>query len=478
MTPYLSPQSITPDVSTSPKFSDYLVSANEKSAQKDESPAPVESAAVDEKDSEDEDTAAVENEDDENYLAIAQAAVHDTKADTLPPEFDSDGAEEKTVKLSKAAAVQDGADLEAVALTPEIETEAPPPENTLSEEAGAKRRMPNTDKAGASDKADGGDKSGKTESAPEDSDGVKALNASDGIYLDEKNTAAEQLADEVNNGAAEKKYNGFENRTANKPDGHAGESTAAATAAAGAGTAGTTTAGTAKGFEKESGGKTSGEKKYAAERVKRRPEYVELSAAVVDGGAQSVETRETRRVNATGAIETEIVVNVRGEARSEAASGQGGFKTADSFENFLARELQQNLNSDIVRQAQVMLREGGEGTIRLSLKPEFLGKVKIHLEMTENKITGKIVVESGEALRAFEREMQSLEQTFRNEGFDGANLSLELADRDDPRNDEGGQPAAGIEFSARTASSRYDGAVDKVVYFGAAHSAKQINVLI
>jgi flagellar hook-length control protein FliK len=102
-------------------------------------------------------------------------------------------------------------------------------------------------------------------------------------------------------------------------------------------------------------------------------------------------------------------------------------KAGQAFEDLLARELHQNFNNDIVRHASMALRDNGEGTIRLALKPESLGNVKIRLEMAENKITGHIVVESEEALRAFEREIHSLEQAFKDSGFEGANLEMSLA---------------------------------------------------
>jgi hypothetical protein len=47
--------------------------------------------------------------------------------------------------------------------------------------------------------------------------------------------------------------------------------------------------------------------------------------------------------------------------------------------------------------------------------------------MAENKITGHVVVESEEALRAFEKEVHSLEQAFRDSGFDGAELDFSMA---------------------------------------------------
>ena len=133
----------------------------------------------------------------------------------------------------------------------------------------------------------------------------------------------------------------------------------------------------------------------------------------------------------TGSVETsrEITLELRLPQGQDAPSAVNSWeaKAGQSFENFLARELHQNFNNDIVRHASVMLRDGNEGTIRLALKPESLGNVKIRLEMAENKITGRIIVESEEALRAFEREIASLEKAFRESGFDGANLEMSLA---------------------------------------------------
>ncbi|MDR0403966.1 MAG: flagellar hook-length control protein FliK [Treponema sp.] len=106
------------------------------------------------------------------------------------------------------------------------------------------------------------------------------------------------------------------------------------------------------------------------------------------------------------------------EAEAPAAGETGGFA------KLLAEQLAGDLSPNIVKQAAVVLRDGGEGTIRLSLKPETLGKVKIHLEMAENKISGHIFVESEEALRAFEKEIHSLEQAFRDSGFSDASLDL------------------------------------------------------
>jgi flagellar hook-length control protein FliK len=128
----------------------------------------------------------------------------------------------------------------------------------------------------------------------------------------------------------------------------------------------------------------------------------------------------------------------------------------------LARELHENLNTDIVRHASIILRDGGEGIIRLNLKPEALGNVKIRLEMTENKIAGQIIVESDEALKAFEQEIRALEQAFRDSGFDGASIEMAVS-RDGGENGAGRQWQEGEAspfFSERLAATNYDNASD------------------
>jgi hypothetical protein len=164
-----------------------------------------------------------------------------------------------------------------------------------------------------------------------------------------------------------------------------------------------------------------------------------------------------------GRGEMEILVELRGGTPGreppQAASHTWESRAGRSFEDFLARELHQNLNGDIVRHASVALRDGGEGTIRLALRPESLGNVKIRLEMADNKVTGHIVVESEAALRAFEREIASLEQAFRDSGFDGADLDMSLA-RGGGGMEQGwaGEEAGRPSTPERLAARRYDAA--------------------
>jgi flagellar hook-length control protein FliK len=158
-------------------------------------------------------------------------------------------------------------------------------------------------------------------------------------------------------------------------------------------------------------------------------------------------------------------------------------KASTAIENMLARELHQNFNGDIVRHASMALRDGGESTIKLALRPEALGNVKIRLEMTENKITGFIVVESEEALNAFRKEIASLEQAFKDAGFADASLDLSMSDGKNEWQElnEGSlssqRVASGYEKSLRDAELDETALLD--IFFGRTNGdgAGQVNML-
>ena len=152
-------------------------------------------------------------------------------------------------------------------------------------------------------------------------------------------------------------------------------------------------------------------------------------------------------------MELRLPDNAPGAQNSSQTSWE--VRASSALENMLARELHQNFNGDIVRHASMALRDGGEGTIKIALKPESLGNVKIRLEMADNKITGHIVVESEEALNAFRKEISSLEQAFRDSGFSNADLNLSLTSE--------GQNAQEQEssFNQSMVSSRYESSYEQ-----------------
>jgi len=96
------------------------------------------------------------------------------------------------------------------------------------------------------------------------------------------------------------------------------------------------------------------------------------------------------------------------------------------FSSVLAEQLKAGWNNDIVQNAHLILKDGDQGTIRLRLHPDSLGSVKIELQLSDNNISGKIIVESQEAKSAFERNMAQLQDAFKQGGFESARLEVQV----------------------------------------------------
>ena len=228
-----------------------------------------------------------------------------------------------------------------------------------------------------------------------------------------------------------------------------------------------TAAGQKDGPEKENRG-TGRREEIRSRRRERAPlevrDFRSSNAPSGEGGLKSGDLRADAGVRVSGeAGNREITMELRLPNQGQNAPNAETaweLKAGQAFENLLARELHQNFNNDIVRHASMVLRDEGAGTIRLALRPETLGNVKIRLEMAENKITGHIIVESEEALRAFEREIHSLEQAFKESGFEAANLEMSLAaDSGAADQNRRGADAAPLPGTIM-AASRYDAALE------------------
>jgi hypothetical protein len=132
---------------------------------------------------------------------------------------------------------------------------------------------------------------------------------------------------------------------------------------------------------------------------------------------------------------------------SELSSGsgtEGTDKAPTSFAENLASRLRDGGAMDIVRSAQIVLKDGDAGLIRLRLDPESLGGVKIELKMADKLISAKIIVESDLAGEAFRSSLDSLRDAFASSGFETTSIEVEVRDgragagdagRDDSGND-------------------------------------------
>ena len=168
----------------------------------------------------------------------------------------------------------------------------------------------------------------------------------------------------------------------------------------------------------------------ASEETAKSP-AIETKAPVNDSG------REVFRELSLGA-------KVSADAGGYPAPAKADGGPTQDFRSMLAERLRDAWNGEIVQSARVVLRDGDAGTIRMRLKPESLGNVKIELNLAENNISGRILVESDEAKSAFERNMSHLSDAFMQSGFTSARLEVAVGGGSggsrDSRRDDGSGP--------------------------------------
>ncbi len=82
------------------------------------------------------------------------------------------------------------------------------------------------------------------------------------------------------------------------------------------------------------------------------------------------------------------------------------------------------LQNEVVRSSSIILKDHGQGELRLILKPESLGQVRIRLALNNNHIEGRIIVENSTVKEMFESNLQNLNQALQREGI--ASSSLEV----------------------------------------------------
>lgn len=142
---------------------------------------------------------------------------------------------------------------------------------------------------------------------------------------------------------------------------------------------------------------------------------VAKSAATVEANDQTVKDNNTIVL---GEQNTDRV------AGDETKSFQSSF--AENREAVLARELHESGNDQIVKKASFVLKDSNQGEIKLILKPEALGQVKIHLDMNENHLVGKIIVENNRVGQIFENNLNNLTKAFEEAGISSSSIEVSV----------------------------------------------------
>ncbi|QEN07888.1 flagellar hook-length control protein FliK [Oceanispirochaeta crateris] len=92
----------------------------------------------------------------------------------------------------------------------------------------------------------------------------------------------------------------------------------------------------------------------------------------------------------------------------------------------LDKQLQDKGTQELTKNIRFVLKDNKEGEIKLILKPESLGKVRINLNLHENNIVGKIIVENNSVRQAFMNNLADLTKALEDSGFSSASLDVSV----------------------------------------------------
>jgi flagellar hook-length control protein FliK len=118
-------------------------------------------------------------------------------------------------------------------------------------------------------------------------------------------------------------------------------------------------------------------------------------------------------------------------AAASTESGKSFGQTLNRYQGLSTTDLQRMselLKNEIVKNTGIVLKTNNQGEIRLILKPETLGKVKINLNLNNNRIEGKILVENNIVREMVENSLQGLNHALMDEGFDAVSLHVSVND--------------------------------------------------
>lgn len=120
------------------------------------------------------------------------------------------------------------------------------------------------------------------------------------------------------------------------------------------------------------------------------------------------------RLDNTAIAETEIDLSP--------ASGKSFNSSTAAAE--LSKKLDTQAGNEIVRQVKVVLNRSDAGEVRINLRPDNLGRVRVRIQMEDNRLTGRIFVESAAAREAFRSAIDGLQAKLVEAGFGSADLEL------------------------------------------------------
>ena len=105
---------------------------------------------------------------------------------------------------------------------------------------------------------------------------------------------------------------------------------------------------------------------------------------------------------------------------------ESSVKSLTQQQTAVLEKLKADGNNEIVKQTKMILNDSNSGELRMVLKPERLGFVRIRLNLDDNNIVGRIIVDNNNIKEIFENNMDSLLKNFKESGFGSASLEVSV----------------------------------------------------
>lgn len=154
------------------------------------------------------------------------------------------------------------------------------------------------------------------------------------------------------------------------------------------------------------------------------------SAAHKPSAASSTDTTDTSFAQRLGALRDTGAEAPQKPAAAAAAQPQSALE-----------RLREMAGSELMKATNLILKDGG-GEIRLVLKPESLGSIRIRMNIVDNAIEGKIIVDNAAVKHVIDGSIDALRRAFTAEGFQTASLSVSVGGQNTDTGGKQQQPDA------------------------------------
>ena len=198
-----------------------------------------------------------------------------------------------------------------------------------------------------------------------------------------------------------------------------------------------------------SGKKKASEKELKSSRANKF-RIVDLRTASAES-SRSAKSGELKGQSVTG-VDTDSSIKFGGQnaqgSQTEAYVKGAASNETRTFQSAVLDQLKDGINSQIVKQAGIVVKGDGTGEIKLVMKPESLGKVRIQLSLNDNHIAGRIIVENNIVREIFESNLENLYKAFGSEGFENGGLEVSVRERGGEQGSNGRRNGRGRDVRA------------------------------